>query len=181
MAAFVLALFLMLILVQLPFAIASALQNGTAVQSRWSGLAASSVLTEGGNVTDADLNSSVLTGQWAAFYGNIGGSVNLSFGSSTFYSWSWSPASGGEVCLSTGSSPDFSALSAVSAASIDANFSLTAPDNATNTFANGTCNVSLNQGSATSSVRALHKGQSTFHTCAVGVGSLAGKDDFLFC
>jgi len=157
-------------------------------ESRWAGSAAVSDTTEGGNITSANISGIVLTDRWAAYYGNVSGSIILgSDTSNVIFTWAWTPASGGEVCLSTNSNFDFTTgPTSAAVADIDNagawNFGAVA-DNATNTFVNGTCaNIVFSQSVAAAPIRALHESGSTFYTCAIDDGSVVpAKGDFAFC
>lgn len=158
-------------------------------ESRWGGTAAGGPdITEGGNISAADISGTVLTDRWAAYYGNLSGSIILgSDASNVIFTWAWTPASGGEVCLSTNSNYDFTTgPTAAAAADIDNaaawNFG-TAADNAANTFVNGTCsNLVFAQSTAAAPIRAAHESGSTFETCAIDDGTVGPtKGDFAFC
>jgi hypothetical protein len=130
------------------------------VQSRirWSGDSASSIVTEGGNITAANISGSTLTDRWAAFYGNITGTVALKSAAATIFSWTWAVASGGEVCASELSSTGYTTgLTAASAANINTAYSMgTTVDNATNTMNVTNCTMNFAQATVASAPYVKH-------------------------
>ncbi len=62
------------------------------------------VITEGGNITNVDLEVDSYTERWAGFYGDVTGTINLTDGTYSLYNWTWTPASEGEVIASTADS-----------------------------------------------------------------------------
>ena len=153
-------------------------------QTRWSGGTAGNVITEGGNISAVNVNSASLTDKWAAFYGNVSGSINLTNGAASVYSWSWTAVSGGEVCVSTAtSSANFgAAMTAAAAATVNSVYSLgTAADNATNTFTATNCTLNFTQANIVSAPYVKHSGVSSFFTCAVRDGVASAKANHLFC
>lgn len=156
---------------------------GTATHTRWSGAAAGSVATEGGNITHVNVTSVTLTDKWAAFYGNISGTINLTNGTNSVYAWTWAANSSGEICLSENSTmPVETALVAATAANVNTAYSHgSAADNATNTFTATNCTLDFSKVSVSSAPYVKHMDSSTFYTCAVNDGAGATKADFLFC
>jgi hypothetical protein len=128
---------------------------------------------QAGNITQVTHPASKqLTDRWAAFYGNVTGTVTLSRNSTAkIYQWTWSPVdSGGTVCLSSNAYFDFSSIAGANGTEIDTawNFDLEASDNGNNTFRNGTCSVNLTQATATAAGRAKtgpSNPDDTFYTC----------------
>lgn len=157
----------------------------TVVQSRWNGaITAQSALTQGGNISSANIGTTQLTSKWASFYGNLTGTIRLS-GTETgaaVYVWTYAAANGGEVCMSTGSAQAFSAPVNGSTATIDTAFATTGnPDDADGTF-NTTCGtLTLNTGAMTNFIAAQTQGSSTFKTCAGTFGGATAIGDHGFC
>ena len=155
---------------------------GTATQTRWNGVVtAGSLSTQGGNITTVNINSSQLTSKWAAFSGNVSGFIVLGDSSNTIYSWTYSTANGGEVCLSTNSSQPFTSPGNATTGGIDTAFSTTgAPDNAAGTF-NTTCPaLAISTGALTGFIAARTQGSSSFTTCA-GNSSGSAAANHYFC
>jgi len=90
-------------------------------RGRWSGITAEFVTTEGGNISGVDINGTTLTDRWASYYGNVSGDIILtdSVGTSRVYTWTWTPADGGEVCVSDASAFNWTAVVAGLGSSID--------------------------------------------------------------
>lgn len=157
---------------------------GTATDSRWSGATAGSDTTEGGNITYVSITSTSLTDKWAAYYGNVSGTINLTNGTNSVFSWSWTSATGGEVCITQNNTGLIeSLLTAATAANINTAFSHgVAADNATNTFTAANCTMNFAQATVSSAPYARHLSQSTFYTCAIydGAGT-SSKAGYLFC
>ena len=166
-------------------AISGASPTQVGAQTRWAGNAAASLTTEGGNITAANVAAETLTDKWADFYGNISGNISLRDSGSRVYTWTWSPASGGEVCLSTASAFAFSPISGSSAVAANTQLAFgTASDNFTNTY-NATCDSDLSfaQSSVTAATSAAAKlqGSSGFTDCAINTTVTSSKDDYAFC
>jgi len=178
-------LFGVLLLGSLSFAMSNATAGTKAERGRWLGLTGSSVVTEGGNITNVNVTGATLTDRWAAFYGNVSGSINLtdSAGVRSVYTWAWNASTGGSVCFSEGGSFGWAGSAATLAAGIDANWSLDgAADNATNTFTNAAgCGLNFTQKFVASSARVNHTGLSTFWTCAIQDAAPASKNNYAFC
>lgn len=157
----------------------------TVSQSRWNGaVTAQSALTQGGNISSANIGTTQLTSKWAAYYGNLTGTIRLS-GTETgaaVYVWTYAASNGGEVCVSTGSAQSFSAPLTAVTGTIDTAFVTTgAPDNAAGTF-NTTCpTLTLNTGAMTGFIAAATQGSSTFTTCAGTFGGATAIGDHGFC
>lgn len=89
----------------LAFAITPASNWTMGTSGKYSATSAGGFVTAGGNVTDVNIGANSSTSKWAGIYGNISGSVVLAKNSTVvFYTWTWSPVSGSEVCASTNSS-----------------------------------------------------------------------------
>jgi hypothetical protein len=167
-----------------------AMSNVTSVvdgtQYRWGGEAmADNVTTEGGNITNAELNMTVLTEKWAAFWGNATGTIVLGNETKYVYKWDWNASTpAGEVCVST--APAFPLASATStlAATIDTAWAFTATDadSAANTFTSsaGVLDITNIAAPITGSAMAVHKSGSSFRTVAIDDGG-TGKDNLAFC
>lgn len=162
----------------------SGISTSVGERTRWSGLTAGSIATEGGNITHSNVTSVSLTDRWAAFFGNVTGGIALTNGSSTLYSWTWALETGGEVCLSENSTlPIESSFTTASASNINTAFGHgSAADNATNTYEANNCSLVFSQATVTNTAYAKHKDHSSFYTCPVydGTGGSA-KADYLFC
>ncbi len=99
--------------------------------------ASAAVTTEGGNITEVNLEADTYTERWAGFYGNVTGNISLGSESADLYQWEWTPASEGEVIASTdGSGITWASLENGSATEVDIAWSFTSSgsDNATAAF-----------------------------------------------
>ncbi|MBD3209784.1 hypothetical protein GF318_00195, partial [Candidatus Micrarchaeota archaeon] len=153
--------------------------------ARYNHTAAGNASTAGGNITGSNLSSVQLTERWAGFYGDVVGTIWLTgiAGSSYLYSWEWSAAEGGVVCLSTnGSLSDFSALGATGP-DIDSAwmFSQNASDSGTNTFANTNCSLQLGPSNLTGASYADTGPAGGYITCALKTSSIPAKSNLIFC
>lgn len=121
------ALFGVLMLGGVVFAISGATVGTEVERGRWTGNTSGSVTTEGGNVSGVNVSSASLTDRWASFYGNVTGSIVLTDSAATnnVYSWTWNTSDGGEVCLSDASGFDFTSAVAGDGAAIDTAYSWT--------------------------------------------------------
>jgi hypothetical protein len=150
--------------------------------TRWAGGTATSIGTEGGNITGVNVAVSELTDRWAEFNGNVTGTIVLGDGSANVFSWTWASTGGGEVCVSTNASYDFSVASNATANYVDTAWSFpSAIDNATNTYTGNTCNLTFATASVTNTSYADITGSSTFNSCAVKATTLSTKPYFAFC
>jgi hypothetical protein len=115
------ALFGVLLLGGVSFAISGATVTEVGDEARWNGNTTGSVVTEGGNITSANVSSDTLTDRWASFYGNVTGAIILTdlAGTNNVYSWTWNASDGGEVCLSESDAFDFTSAVAGDGAAID--------------------------------------------------------------
>jgi hypothetical protein len=158
-----------------------ATQSGS--QYRWTGQTAGNVTTEGGNITNVNINGSTLTDRWASFWGNVAGAIVLGNQSTYVYQWAWTPTGGGEVCISE--APAFNFVGVIAAVPSDIDTAWVFPsgsDQAVDTF-NSTCSA-LNFTHATVAAPAKidHMGSSTFKTCAISVASpTPAEADYAFC
>ena len=159
--------------------------SGT-TQYRWDGaITASSLLTQGGNVTAANLASTELTSKWASYFGTVSGTIRLSDTQSgnAVYVWTYALSSGGDVCVSTGSAQAFSSpVNASNFTNMDSVFATTgSPDNASATF-NTTCPaLTLDTGAMTGFAASRTQASSTFTTCAGTFGGAIAIGDHGFC
>lgn len=150
-------------------------------RGRWYSGGADSVVTEGGNISGVNVSVATLTDRWAAFFGNVTGSLVLRDNASNdVYVWQWAPTSGGRVCVNTGGTFNWGAFGAGSAANVDSFFDIgTATDSATNTMSTTSCTLSLNGASYSSLPNVTDN--SGFDTCVVEEGGATTKDDLAFC
>ncbi len=168
------------------FAISGASTSGIG-QTRWDqSVTAGSAPTVGGNITSVNVASTRLTTKWADFYGNVTGTIRLSDtqAGDAVYVWTYSPATGGEVCVSTNTSLAFASLTNATHAAIDANFSTTGdPDDSDSTFtdAAGCPSMTIASQAVTGFLSATNQGSgSDFQTCAMSSGGLAAANH-AFC
>lgn len=168
---------------------ALAMDNATTLTintTRWAGSSTQSHATAAGNISQVNITQSTLTTRWAAYSGNVSSSINLTDGTNNVFTWAWAPASGGRVCMSTGSTFAFG-----SAAMLDDSIAMntrwafgSAADNATNTYTNTTgtkCNTTVAGQTITNTVGVNIGGSSGFRDCAISDGSTAAKANFAFC
>jgi hypothetical protein len=158
-------------------------QEGT--QTRWTQPAnTTNIVTEGGNITAANITGTTLTDRWAAFFGNVSGTVVLRDSADTVFSWSWTAANGGEVCLSTGSTFAFTQAVAAGSTDVDAvdtAFGLgVAADNASKTLTNTTCDLKFNNIADIDNTAGATTGGG-FETCLVKNTAATLEGDFAFC
>ncbi len=147
-------------------------------------ITAGNVTTEGGNVTNVDLNSNASTDRWAGFYGNITGAILLSqrVGAQAVYIWAWDSSYGGVVCASTGSSAPSELMGATYADIDDAwSFSPTVTDSAARTFNNSNCSQTFGPTTLANSYYADTGSAGGFITCAWKSVFTPAKSNMLFC
>lgn len=155
---------------------------GGAVPTRWAGASASSDLTEGGNITLMNLSATELTERWAAYYGNVTGTIILGDLGARIYQWSYTIASGGEVCMATDSAQTFAGMSNATPAVVDTAFGLgSTNDNAANTLNISNCTLVLSTGTEQNTTCARHQGNSTFFTAVIVDAGNTTEADFAFC
>ncbi len=182
------AIFSIVVLSSLVFAMSGATTTFVQERGRWNGTGGANNRTiEGGNITGVNVNagSNALTEKWASFYGNVSGAIRLtdSSGAADVYSWSWSDTNGGEVCLSKDSGFSWASAATTTALEVDTAFNFgTAPDNATSTYNDASCNLTINEvaGAITSTGTPL-QGSSTFTNCVLEDTATPGTSDFAFC
>jgi len=152
-------------------------------ESRWTNNTASSNdTTEGGNITQGNFGSISLTDKWAAYFGNVTGSIKLFDGTSSVFTWSVGTDNAtGEVCASTGNIFSFASANSTNGSEIDGAFSLTPGlDNASNTLS-GACNMSFNERAVTNTQFVDHQ-DSNFNTCAIkNTSGTPVKNGVAFC
>jgi len=167
------------------FAMTGATVGSEVERGRWAGNAAQSVATEGGNISGVNVTGTMLTEKWASFYGNVTGTIVLtdSAGTNNVYSWSWTAADGGEVCLSQDSSFPWASAETTTRAEIDTAFGFTSgADQAADTYTDASCSITINEvAGATSSTGTSLMGSSSFSNCILGDGTEAAEADFAFC
>jgi len=141
--------------------------------------------TEGGNISGADVSTEMLTDRWAAFYGNISGSIMLTdaAGANNVYQWGWTPASGGVVCTSTNSSVTDLTLYPADGDDIDAawSFAPTEADSGRNTFNQTGCSLTIGTTPITNAGYADTGQAGGFITCSLKAEIPATKPDMFFC
>ncbi len=152
---------------------------------RFNGSAAGNLSTEGGNVSGVNISSTQLTERWAAFYGDVVGNIFLNDLSGTnVYSWSWAPAAGGVVCLSTNSSlSDPTTVTGAEGVDIDNAWSLTssATDSGNSTFSSTNCTIGIGTATISNASYADTGSAGGFRTCALKSATTPTKPDMLFC
>jgi hypothetical protein len=143
------------------------------------------VTTEGGNITGSNVYTEQLTDRWAAFYGNISGSIILTNrnGMNNVYSWGWTPANGGVVCTSTNSSVTDLTLYPADGDDIDAawSFAPTESDSGRNTFNHTGCNMTIGITPIDNSGYVDTGQPGGFITCSLKDKIVAAKPDMYFC
>ncbi|MEW6749182.1 MAG: hypothetical protein AB1295_05745 [Candidatus Micrarchaeota archaeon] len=153
-------------------------------ESRWSaGAASDSDVTEGGNITYGNVTATSLTDRWAAYFGNVSGTIRLWDGTNSVYTWTVTGGSeAGEVCASTGTTFAFGSSAATTGAEIDTAFGLgTAADTAVDTFTDATSvNLQFSQATVASSAYADHAA-GTYWTAAIEDTGTPTESDLAFC
>jgi len=139
---------------------------------------------EGGNMSNADIEGTALTDRWAAFFGNVSGTVFLGSNTSSVYEWLWEPDDGGAVCLSTDSGYDGTNVSGAQASQIDAawGFSGLEADSAGSTFNDSSCDIGIGYSGVFNCTSTDTGAAGGFMTCAIKTeAAVPAKDDLLFC
>jgi hypothetical protein len=140
---------------------------------------------EGGNITGGNIGTEQLTDRWAAFYGNVSGSVILTdkAGANDVYQWGWSPTSGGAVCTSTNSTVTDVKLYPADGDDIDAawSFAHTEPDSGRNTFNQTGCSLTIGTTPITNASYADTGQPGGFVTCSFKDTIAPAKPDMYFC
>ncbi|MCX6768650.1 MAG: hypothetical protein NTY83_02310 [Candidatus Micrarchaeota archaeon] len=175
---------LLLAMSGLAFAIAP-VENWTLVSTgKYTQTPAAGYVTEGGNVTNLDLDGNVSTEKWAGYWGDVSGDIVLApaAGGLMFYTWAWTPAEGGEVCAVAASSGfDWATVQTIAAGTIDTIWGFAVgTDDATSTL-DESCDVDVAGTAVVGSDGVTTNGAGAFQTCAVGDGDDADKEDVAFC
>jgi parallel beta-helix repeat protein len=153
--------------------------------TRYLGTSAGNLTTQGGNITAVNANTSQLTERWAAFYGNVTGGILLTDATSSnyVYSWSWSPADGGVVCVSLNAS--LGSFLAIPALGSDIDFAWglasSATDSGTNTFNSTTCTLDIGGTAVANASYADTGAAGGFITCAAKTAPAPVKAQMIFC
>ena len=169
------------------FAISSAAATSTKVDYRWGGNTSggTGVTTQGGNISLLNISTTQLTSKWASFHGNVSGTIRLSDtqAGNAVYTWVYSAANGGEVCVSTASTiPAGTPTNTTSFAIFDSTFGTTGgPDNASGTFNTVCPTLTLSTGALTGFIAAAIQGSSTFTTCVMNVSLPTAAANHAFC
>ena len=151
---------------------------------RWGGNSSGNLTIAGGNISNADLNSTTLTGRWAALFGNVSGSVLLGDDASHIvYTWGWNASNGGIVCASTNSTlSSFLAFPGYSSEIDNAwGFSGMAGDSANNTFTGRNCSMDYGPTTISGADYADTGVPGGFETCAFKSYTTPDKAGLLFC
>jgi hypothetical protein len=174
----------LLLLGSLAFAIAPVENWNVVSTGKYTQVTAANVTTEGGNVTNLDLDGNVSTEKWAGYWGDVTGEIVLSpaVGSPMFYQWTWTPADGGEVCaIAAPAGFNWASVQTIAGATIDTIWGFAAgTDDATNTL-DEACNVDVAGTAVVGSDGVTTNGAGAFQTCAVGDGDDTAKGDVAFC
>lgn len=141
--------------------------------------------TEGGNISGANIYTEQLTDRWAAFFGNITGSIILTDknGANNVYEWGWTPTTGGAVCTSTNSSVTDLTLYPASGDDIDTawGFAPLESDSGRNTFYQTGCDLTIGT-TMINNVSYADTGQpGGFITCSLKTQINVTKPDMFFC
>ncbi|MEM4332163.1 MAG: hypothetical protein QW500_02695 [Candidatus Micrarchaeia archaeon] len=154
---------------------------------RWKGdIISSNIKIEGGNISDLNLSSSILTDRWAALYGSITNEIYLTsaMGDITnyVYRWSWNAADGGVVCATTNSSLLSGSARGASGADIDFAWGFgSVSDSGSNTFRQPGCNITINNRNITNCYYADTGSAGGFVTCIIKTKLQPQKNNLLFC
>ena len=113
--------FALLLLAGLAFAIQPAEDWSVGTQGSYVQDMQANVTTEGGNVTQLDLDSNISTAKWAGYWGNVTGEIVLAPNNTAmFYNWIWDSSDGGEVCaIAAPSGFDWSSVQAAVGSAVD--------------------------------------------------------------
>lgn len=181
---FVLALLGVLVLGSgVAMAISAATSVNEIAQTRWNdSTSAASVVIEGGNISNTDVNGTSLTERWASFWGNVTGNIQLTDGTNFVYQWTWNGSSGGVVCLSQNNAFPFADTEVTTAAEIDTAFGFTGgADRAADTYTDATYPLTIADAAPVTSTGATLMDLSSFDNIAIGDGVETAEDDFAFC
>jgi len=150
---------------------------------RWIGNAtASADVTEGGNVTYLNISGASLTDKWAAYYGNVTGSIVLKAdndsASVNVYTWAWPNTTvNGSVCASPGNAFNFDGALVATGANVDTAYAYNAADADTGakTFT-GNCSFTFARANVTDTGMA-DTGGSPYQTCVVRDDAVTTTED----
>jgi hypothetical protein len=154
--------------------------------SKWgSNITAGNFTTEGGNVTQVNLETNSSTEKWAGVHGNVSANLLLSESNATtyMYLWIWNSSSGGEVCTTQSPLPDWTQLAITTKGAIDSAFGFppSSADSANNTLTDSFAHFDIN-GLSLSTTGTQIQGYSTFVSGALSISANAtAESDFLFC
>ncbi|MCI0503698.1 right-handed parallel beta-helix repeat-containing protein, partial [Candidatus Micrarchaeota archaeon] len=151
---------------------------------RWEGGPAANASTAGGNVTNLNISGTMLTDRWAGYYGNITAEKWLRENDSGeyVYSWTWSAANGGTVCLSTNSTAYEVDAMAASAGDIDSAWGFgNMSDSAAYTFTSTNCSLDFGAGQVSNTAYADTGSTGGFITCAIKNAEMPPKPGLFFC
>jgi hypothetical protein len=141
--------------------------------------------TQGGNLTGLNMSTTQLSERWAAFYGDVQGNIVLTdaAASNYVYSWVWSAADGGTVCVSTNSSLGSIYAGGATGSDIDNawSYSSDATDSGTNTFSSTNCTLDIGSASITDASYADTGTAGGFMTCALKSAVTPAKANMVFC
>ena len=159
--------------------------NASAALPRFVYNGSGNLSSEGGNITGSNIYTEQLTDRWAAFYGNITGSIILTDkeGANNVYQWGWTPTDGGVVCTSTNSSVTDLKLYPADGDDIDAawGFAPSEADSGRNTFNQTGCGLTIGTTPITNAGYADTGPAGGFVTCSLKAEIPATKPDMFFC
>lgn len=143
----------------------------------------SNITTEGGNVSEVNLDIASSTLEWAGFMGNVTADLVLAQSGDTSFLYNWSWAGGtGTVCASTNSAFPWASVASATAADIATAWTdlATGVDSAANTFtiASGTQYVTVNGVDETGDAADTN---GNYFTVVLGNGAVSVQDDLVFC
>ena len=172
------------VILAVAFAITPATSWTSGTTGNYNPTAAGGFAAMGGNVTDINLAANVSTSKWAGMYGNVSGTIKLAKSTSViFYTWTWSPTSGAEICASTNST--FNAITATATSgAVDTawGFASSDADTATKTM---TVNCTLDNVTGTditgSDAVSTSEVDAGTQTCVAKQDSGTAKDSYVFC
>jgi len=156
-------------------------------QSHWVNTEpAGSIITEGGNVSNVTVETNESTQKWAGSYGNVNATLILAENATSvyMYNWTWNASSGGEVCVTQNTSPNWATIAPTTAAAIDTiwGFTPTDGDSAANTYTNSFATFTLS-GVTITTAGTNHMGSSSFQSGAMNLtsGSVTQESEVAFC
>ncbi len=111
--------------------------TASGAQDRGTGSTSESLTTEGGNLTEINVSGTSITSNWAGFYGNLAGGIELSDSSSNkFFEWTVTDMTGAVVYATNAAVSDWSGATIQPATNTDmpAYINSAGTDNFTNTY-----------------------------------------------